>query len=302
MKQRYKNHMLNLLRVSFYTWLISLLTFVPVTSAQNAEEPLELPLELTSFTHHIGISVKDVLESAEFYSRVFGGENVFGEKEPALRYFISFQSGDPSVDAGDVAIGKVGTAGSVGRTEPLIDHIAVAAVPHYGSAWRSALSDIGVNALPQAGIIFDNDNIPVQVAGALDESMAAGEITDMPSLFSGDPLVQSIGFDHIMLRVSDLDASAEFYKQVFGIDTESRTEDTLWYSDGTTRMGMRLTKGGEAPGVETYGVKIKRFNRDSLSAALTAIGATVHPAQPGDSDQLLRISDIDGINLVLTAE
>ena len=302
MKQLNTIHLPGLLRASFYAGILSLLTFVSVASAQSAEDTLELPLELTSFTHHIGISVNDVLASAEFYSRVFGGENVFGEQEPALRYFISFKSGDPAVDAGDVAIGKIGTAGSVGMTVPLIDHIAVAGVPHYGSAWRKALAEIGVNALAQAGIMFDIDNIPVQVAGALDESMAAGEITAMPSLYSGEPLVKSIGFDHIMLRVSDLDASAAFYNQVFGIDTESRTDDTLWYSDGTTRMGMRLTKDGEAPGVETYGVKIERFNRDSLSSALTAIGATVHPAQAGDSDQLLRISDIDGINLVLTAD
>ena len=302
MKRMNPIHLFSLSGVSLCTWLISIFTMVPVASAQSVEESLELPLHLTSFTHHIGISVNDVLKSAEFYSRVFGGENVFGEQEPALRYFISFKSGDPSVDAGDVAIGKVGTAGSVGRTEPLIDHVAVAGVHHYGSAWRKALAEIDVNALPQAGIIFDNDNIPVQVAGALDESMAAGEITSMPSLYSGEPLVKSIGFDHILLRVSDLDASAAFYKQVFGIEPESRNVDTLWYFDGNTRMGMRLTKAGEEPGVETYGVKIERFNRASLSTALTGIGATVHPAESGDTDQLLRISDVDGINLVLTAE
>lgn len=282
---------------------LTVIAFLFITfsiSAQNEKQ--ELPLRLTTLAHHIGISVNDVLASAEFYSKVFGGDNVFGEKEPALRYFISFQASDPSVDAGDVAIGKIGTAGSTGRTVPLIDHYAIGAVPHYGSAFREVLAEMDVVTVAQASILFDNDNIPVQVAGAVDESMAAGEITPMPSLYDGPPLVQSSGFDHIMLRVSNLDDSAAFYNQVFGIEPESRTADTLWYSDGEVRLGMRLTTTGEEPGVDTYGVKIAPFNRERLAGELEALGATIHPPQAGDSSQLLRLSDIDGLNLVLVAD
>ena len=45
-------------------------------SSQNSEDDvLELPLQLTTLAHHIGISVRDVLKSDEFYSRIFGGSN-----------------------------------------------------------------------------------------------------------------------------------------------------------------------------------------------------------------------------------
>lgn len=295
------NYLSNFLKkVSKITVLVSSLFLPDALFAQPEEQALPLPL--TTLAHHIGISVNDVLASAEFYSRVFGGDNVFGEKEPALRYFISFQASDPSVDAGDVAIGKIGTAGSTGRTVPLIDHFAIGAVPHYGSAFREVLADMDVVTVAQASILFDNDNIPVQVAGAVDESMAAGEITPMPSLYDGPPLVQSTGFDHIMLRVSNLDDSADFYRTVFGIEPESRTADTLWYTDGVVRLGMRLLSPGEEPGVDSYGVKIAPFDRESLASELEVLGATILPAQAGDSSLLLRVADIDGLNLVLVAD
>ena len=273
-------------------------------SSQNSEDDvLELPLQLTTLAHHIGISVRDVLKSAEFYSRIFGGSNVFGEKEPALRYFIAFQPTDESVDAGDVAIGLLGTAGSVGQTEPLIDHTAVGAVPHSGAEWRAALAEININTLEAASILFDIDNIPIQVSGAVDGSMAAGEITAMPPLYSGEPLVESTGFDHVMLRVNDIELSANFYKLIFGLEPDSREgSHTIWYKDNDgVRLGMRNLVEGEVPGVDTYAVKVKPFNSSRVRQGLQDIGATIERPRAGESNQIIRFADIDGIKAVLTA-
>ena len=260
-----------------------------------------LPLRITSLVHHIGISVRDVLKSAEFYSRVFGGSSVYGEKQPAVRYFISFKPGDAAVDAGDIAIGKLGTLGSVGKTQPLIDHLCVGAVAHDGAAWRAALEREGIKAVG-GGIFFDKDAIAIQVAGARDEQMSAGEVTKMPSLYSGPALVKSTGFDHVMLRVTDPEASAQFYRKLLGLIPSSRQSGIVWFTDGDkVRLGLRKIVAGEEPGVDTYGVKVAAFDRAKVADGLRKLGATVTQMDAEGPSASLQFADIDGIKSMLTS-
>lgn len=279
-----------------------LLAQLAQAQAGASAPPLQLPLQLTSLVHHIGISVRDVLKSAEFYSRVFGGSNVYGEKEPAVRYFIAFKPGDASVDAGDIAIGKLGTLGSQGKTEPLIDHLCVEAVSHEGAAWRAALQKEGLKALPSGGIFFDKDNIAIQVAGARAEQMSTGAVTRMPSLYDGPALVKSTGFDHVMLRVGDPQAAAVFYGKIFGLQPSGREKDVVWFTDkDKVRLGLRKTVAGEQPGVDTYGVKVAAFERARLVDALQKLGATVEAKRGDEPAGMVRFADIDGIKAVLTS-
>jgi catechol 2,3-dioxygenase-like lactoylglutathione lyase family enzyme len=263
-------------------------------SAANVA-PLPLPLKLTTLTHHIGISVRDVVTSATFYSRLVGGTNVNGEKEPFLRYFITLRPGDEQ--PGDVAIGKLGTLGSTGKTTPLIDHFCVGAATYDDAAWRARLKQEGLTYIAQ-GVFADIDGIAVQVAGGEGgEGLSAGAITKLPPLYTGTPLLQTLGFDHVMLRVNDVERTAAFWKKMFGLSVSARESGTVWITDGARRLGWRKVAAGEQPGVEHYAIRTRPFDRAKLARELPAMGATV-----GSYDEVrkgLRLADPDGIKFEL---
>jgi len=249
--------------------------------------PMALPLALQQICGHIGISVRDVEKSALFYSRLFGGENVNGEKEPFLRYFITLGAG------GSVAIGKIGTLGSQGKTTPLIDHYCVGAKPYNDAAWRARLKAEGLAYIAQ-GVFLDPEGIAVQVAGGEGgESLSAGEVQKLPTLYAGAPLVRARGYDHIMLHVRDLQKQTAFYEKIFGLKVSERRKGIVFFS-GETRLGLTQAPAGEAPGVHHYAVKVPAFDRAKLSDGLRGIGATILPIGE-ENKKALRFSDPDGL-------
>ncbi len=256
-----------------------------------AVTPMQLPLKLTELIGHIGISVRDVIKSATFYSRLVGGANVNGEKNPSLRYFIT-------LNPGSVAIGLLGTLGSTGKTSPLIDHFCVTAAPYDDAAWRARLKAEGLPYIAQ-GVFLGVDNIPIQVAGAQGgESLSVGAVGKLPSLYEGKPLIESRGYDHLMLRVRDIDQACAFWLKMFGFSA-TQEEGVAWISDGRARIGFRGLKSGEEPGIEHYALKTARFDRVKVSEQLGKMGASV-----GSFDarkKALNLADPDGIKLQLVS-
>jgi len=272
------------------------------TAGGAASAPLTLPLKLASITHHIGISVRDVTASATFYSKLFGGDNVDGEKTPALRYFINLNSGSGvsgSTSPGSVAIGALGTAGGAGRTVPLIDHICLDARPFEAAAWEARAKQEGYRT-GGAGIFIGFDNLPIQLSGGEGVQLSAGAIEKVPTLYKGRALVRSHGYDHVLVRVSDVEKAAVFFNKFFGLRTVGRSDDVLWLGDGATRLGLRRVAAGEEPGFDRYAVKVDAFDRAKLSRELTAIGATVAKPVASDGRKILRFADPDGLNVALT--
>jgi catechol 2,3-dioxygenase-like lactoylglutathione lyase family enzyme len=263
--------------------------------------PLALPLRLSSLINHTGISVPDVKASALFYSKLFGGDKVGGElvpmpagQPPSTRYFLL---GDDA----NVAIGLLGTLGSAGQTQPLIDHIAVTAVDHDAQAWRARLSAENLRYVASE-VFLDTDNIPIQVAGGHGgEPLTAAGATPakLPVLYSGKPLTESLGFDHIMLRVPDVAAKVAFWQRLFGIDKVERRNGIVWLSDGKHRLGFRALAAGEKPGYEYQAFRIGKISRRQLKNGLVALGAKIGTRQPQDSRSTVRFTGPDGIQTVL---
>src|SRR5271169_4803943 len=110
----------------------------------TAAKPLALPLKIKTICGHCGVSVPDVTKSALFYSKVFGGENVSGEKQPSLRYMINLGNNAALGGGGGVAIGKLGTLGGQGQTKSLIDHFCLNAEPFDDNAWQARLKAEGL--------------------------------------------------------------------------------------------------------------------------------------------------------------
>ena len=267
----------------------------PVSASGGASgtAPLQLPLALTpDLFQHTGISVPDVLEAGTFYSRVFGGDNVNGEQEPFLRYFIEF-------NPGSVAIGKLGTLGSTGKTEPLIDHICVDAKPYDEAAWRARLAEEGMPYIA-SGVFLGVDNIPIQVAGAEEgESLSAGEITPMPVLYDGPALVATNGFDHIMMLVSDVEVATAFWQRIFGATVVSRSDGIVWLGNGgTVRLGLREAAAGEEFGADYQAVRA-RYDPEQARQGLSELGAQILPNLAYDPADGIRFIGPDGIETAL---
>jgi catechol 2,3-dioxygenase-like lactoylglutathione lyase family enzyme len=279
---------------------VTLAQQTPATS-EDLGTPLDLPLRLSSLINHTGISVPDVTASALFYSKLFGGDKVGGEmvpmpngQPPSARYFLF-------VDDANVAIGLLGTLGSAGQTTPLIDHIAVTAVDHDGRAWRARLKAENLRYIASE-VFLDTDGIPIQVAGGVGgEPLTAAGATPakLPVLFSGKPLTTCLGFDHILLRVPDVEAKVAFWKRLFGVEKVERRNGIAWLSDGTRRLGFRPLRAGEKPGYEYQAFRIGKISRFRLERGLVSLGATLQKREPYDAKDTVRFIGPDGIRTAL---
>ena len=272
--------------------LVALPAWAQEVQAAASAEPLALPLVLQRICGHVGISVPDVEKSALFYSRLFGGENVNGEKSPSLRYFITLGNG------GSMAIGKLGTLGSQGKTVPLIDHYCVGARPFNDAAWRARLKLEGLTYIAQ-GVFASPDGIFVQVEGGQGgESLSVGAVGRLPTLYGGAPLVHSDGYDHIRLHVPDLEKSIAFYGHIFGLKLAERRAGVAYLVNDRmsdpTRLALKQCAAGEAPNIHHVAVRVPKFDRSKMSASLQTLGAKILPA-PEQPERILRFADPDGI-------
>jgi catechol 2,3-dioxygenase-like lactoylglutathione lyase family enzyme len=263
--------------------------------AQGGTEvaPMELPLKVKTICGHCGISVPDVTTSALFYSKVFGGANVRGEKHPSLRYIINLAGNAGVPGSGSVAIGKLGTLGGQGKTEALIDHFCINAEPYNDAAWRSRLKAEGLTYYSN-GVFGDINGIFVQVSGAQGgESLSVGPVEHLDSLYTGEPLLRSDGYDHIMLHVSSLDESVTFYQKMFGLRESSRKSGVVYFSDGETRLALKQVAEGEKANIPYYAVKVPNLDHSKITNGLKALGASVLPA--AESKDAIRFADPDGV-------
>ncbi len=274
--------------------------------AAPAATPLQLPLHLRQLINHIGISVADVTKSATFYSHLFDGSKISGQEKPSLRYIISFYPGEMSV--GDLR----GAAGGA-QTQALIDHFCVAAEPYDPAAWRARLDQEGIRYFA-GGSFVDIDSIPVQLVGGRiaprprpsgaprrPPPAGGGGFMPMPPLYTGQPLVKAHGFEHVMLHVSDLDASAAAFQKLFGLAPHPSSASEVFFNVGAVRLGLRKASSGEKPSIASYAIKVEKFDRSRVADGLEALGAKVEPAERRERRTVLRFADPDGIQCELWA-
>jgi catechol 2,3-dioxygenase-like lactoylglutathione lyase family enzyme len=139
-------------------------------------------------------------------------------------------------------------------------------------------------------------------------------------------LIESFGFAHVRLTVTDIERSKAFYDKVFGwsvaADMSSRVKEpgvsespgdiyggTVYQTPSGTLLGLRPVADGEPFDSEHTGLDHISFaapSRDALVAAKEALDAEGVPhGEVTDLDgfgiAILSFSDPDGIHLELTA-
>jgi catechol 2,3-dioxygenase-like lactoylglutathione lyase family enzyme len=256
--------------------LLAAAALAPLAKAQS-----QLPLHASGL-EHVGFSVPDPQKSAAFLGRIFDPQ-IFQEMMPPLRYYcrigISYLAWGPN---------NAGTSS--------IDHFCATVENYRLEDMKTELKAVNTNLIGTDGYngFPDADGIRVQLmatpGGFLPTIIASTRVTQE------DPLVHPAGLDHVMLNVSDVDKSAEFYRRFFGQETRSKKPDRAWFQIKQTRLGLQKTAAGEKPHIDHFAVRCVAFDKQSATERLKAINVEVLPSTDED---LLRIKDYNGFALEL---
>ncbi len=243
----------------------------------------DLPLQTTGI-EHFGLTVPDPEATAKFYGRIFDGQ-LFQEKDPPPRFYVK-------IGTGYLAFGGNQTS------SPSIDHFCALIENYQPQEMRSSLEGAGINMTQgRFGMALDPDGLRLQflpVPGGL-----AKTIIPAFRLSQDDALFQAIGADHVMLHVSDLDRSAEYYKKLFGLE-QSRTKkpERVWFAAARTKLGLQLVDSGEKPGIHHICVRVAGFDKKSAMEKLKRADIQNSIGDEG----LLRFRDPNGMMMELKGE
>jgi len=250
-------------------------------SPAPANTASQLPLRTTGL-EHLGTVVPDVEAAGKFYGRLFNPE-LYKEKDPPLRYYVT------------LGVGYLALGSRANQPRAFFDHFCALVQDYDAPAMAQQLQSAGLPA-GRYGIIPDPDNIGLQLLGVpgglAKTTEPAGRIVD------GDPLVHPQHLDHVLLHVTDLDKSLQFYRRFFGQETQSGTPGTAAsFQVAGTRLLLQKTSSDESPGIARIGIQVQPFDRKALTRELTKLGAHVAP----DSTKDLRFTDPSGLTLALQA-
>ena len=258
------------------------LAMMAAAPAALAAQGSQLPLK-TSGLEHLGFTVPEPQKSAAFYGRIFDPQ-IFQEMSPPLRYYCR-------LGIGYVAFGGNATAPA------RIDHFCATVEDYRLEEMRAELKTHGLNLTGSAGFnaVTDPDGIRMQFmatpGGLLPTIIPSTRVTQ------DDAICEAVGLDHVVLRVSDVEKSANYYRKFFGMETaRDRTPERIWFIAARTRLGLEKMAEGQVPHIDRFGIRVAAFDPQAVTRKLGAIGVTVVPSTGGN---VLRFRDPDGSTVEL---
>ena len=253
--------------------------------ASGRAEGSQLPLQ-TSGLEHIGITVPDQEATAKFYGMIFDPQ-LFQERDPPPRYYVRL---------GTSYIAFGGFAANATNTQPRIDHFCALVRDYKASDMRKALDEAGIPmAQGPGGMASDPDGLRLQLLGT--PGGLARTIMPSTRISTDEPAVLALGFEHVVLSVSDLEKSAAYYRKFFGMEvSRSKKPDRVWFAAARTKLGLQTVAAGEMPKVDHICVRVARFDRRTITEKLKEWRAEIIPS--GD-EGLLRFRDPHGLTMEL---
>lgn len=234
---------------------------------------------------HLALAVDDTEKSVEFYTRIFGN-TVLKEKTNSRHYV--------KLGPNYVAMAPPGQD----QAARVVNHFCPGILNFDLAATKRAMDQMGIAYREATGVglfVPDPDGTLVQLWtenswSHLGETAAP---VDIPS--RGEPLLRPTGIDHILVNVSNVEKSTEFYAKIFGpvINPASRPRRTWFSGGGGNRVGLALAGPGQKPGIDHYCLTAP-FDRASLAKAVEAVGAKIIQ---GDVAAGIDFLDVNGIHV-----
>jgi catechol 2,3-dioxygenase-like lactoylglutathione lyase family enzyme len=268
--------------------------------AAPRQTPALLPLR-TPKIDHLDVIVPDVAAAARFYMGVFNTTLHAQPFQGGFRYFVLFGDlPEATRQVGYLAIGDSRGRGTY------IGHFCTSVFDYRqnSAAITAAINDAagkaGVGGLSGGGgvggIFSDPDGIEIQFLPAPDTLVTAAVPSDLVEWRKG--LVTPKGVDHVLLHVANVEKAVQFYQILYGPPAmREPSPRRVWFQIGDTRLGLEQAADGQKPHIEHFGVKVARFDRASVAAALSKLGANVIAAT--DEPSVLRFRDPLGISVEL---
>jgi len=237
-----------------------------------------LPLKTTGL-EHFGYTVPDSEAAARFYGRIFDTQ-LFKEKDPPPRFYVR-------LGISYIAFGQ--------KTDvaPFIDHFCALTDGYGRGEARKAMEDAGITFGSGAlGMAADPDGLRFQLLGV--PGGLAGTIVPGPRISQEEPLFQAIGADHLILHVSNLEASAAHYKKIFGPELpRTKKPDRVWFQVAHTRLGLEQDATGEKPSVHHISVRVAGFDAKTGVAKLKQAQVEV----TASTAKTVLFKDLNGIEM-----
>ena len=239
----------------------------------------------TTGLEHIGMTVPDQEATAKFYGRIFDPQ-LFQERDPPPRFYVR------------TGISYIAFGGSTDITAK-IDHFCALVQDYKPQEMRKSLEEAGIPIAGRGpfGMPSDPDGLRLQLLGV--PGGLARTIIPSARISQEEPAVQAIGFDHIVLSVSDLEKSAAYYRKFFGMEA-SRTKkpERVWFTAAKTKLGLEVAAGGTMPHIDRVSVKVAGFDRRVVSERLKKLNVEVVPS---DDKEAVRFKDPNGLVMELKA-
>jgi catechol 2,3-dioxygenase-like lactoylglutathione lyase family enzyme len=239
--------------------LVSMRSLGQSAGSEASNSASQLPLKTTGL-EHLGTVVPDVAEAGKFYGRLFNPE-LYKEKDPPLRYYVT------------LGVGYLALGSRANQSHAFFDHFC-ALVENYDA--RAMAEQLQREGLPAGryGIIPDPDGIGLQLLGVpgglAKTTEPAGRIVE------ADALVQPEHLDHVVLRVSELEKSLQFYRRFFGSETRfAGPGPSVGFQLAGTRLLLEQAASGEPARIGRIGIDVRPFDRRAVSRQLTQSGAQV---------------------------
>jgi catechol 2,3-dioxygenase-like lactoylglutathione lyase family enzyme len=237
-----------------------------------------LPLKNTGL-EHFGLTVPDSAAAARFYGRIFDTQ-LFKEKDPPPRFYVR-------VGISYLAFGQKAD------TPAFIDHFCALTDGYGRGEARKAMVDVGITFGSGAlGMAVDPDGLRFQILGV--PGGLAGTIVPGPRISQEEPLFQAIGTDHLILHVSNLEASAAHYKKIFGPELpRTKKPDRVWFQLAHTRLGLEQAGPGEKPSIHHISARVAGFDAKSAVSKLKTAKVEV----TASTAKAVMFKDLNGIEM-----
>ena len=107
--------------------------------------------------------------------------------------------------------------------------------------------------------------------------------------------IAAAGIDHVSILVSDLERSATFYKNLFGLTVLSEDKEHGILRMGSKHVIISIRKEKPYGTVDHFGVRVENFNKEAVTHTLQQ-----HGLKPNENWQYgFYLKDPDGVNVQL---